>query len=91
MLDLVQERGARKQLAMSQKITTLDEADQEWLRGDWTPRVADAGVEAAAIVYPDSVIAGMNVERMEEATSQGPVDHFFTTDRSEAEDWLADR
>lgn len=88
LLEFLRERGARRQLANSQEITTLDDDDQEWLMADWTPRAAEAGLEATAIVYPESVIAKMNVEQVENVASQGPVDHFFTTDVAEAIDWL---
>lgn len=88
-LDLFEEHAASRFLADGRKITTIDDDDQYWISEEWEPRASDAGLETIAAVYPESAIAEMNVERLQEKVGDGPFEQDFFTQLSAARDWLA--
>jgi hypothetical protein len=88
LLDCIDERNAAKELADSREIKSLDDEDIGWMMGDWIPKAMDAGLESIAVVYPESVIAEMNLERIAEQGADMPVEQMITKDMDEARRWL---
>ncbi len=88
VLECIRARDASGELADSRAIKSLDDDDMVWMLGDWTPRAIDAGLESIAIVYPDSVIAEMNLDRVTEQGADMPLDQTITKDIDEARRWL---
>jgi len=91
LLDVIEKRGASKMLVDTSGIRAHDDEDERWLQEEWMPRVIDAGVEHAATVHPDSVIAKMDMEEFMEGVEDMPYDAMLTADESEAREWLSKR
>jgi len=89
LLDVIHERNASKLLVDTAGIRAHDDEDQAWLQEDWVPRMIEEGVDASAMVHPDSVIAEMDMEAFMEEIEDLPYDALLTADMDEAREWLA--
>jgi hypothetical protein len=91
--EAIVDRGVEKYLVDTRKITAHDEADKAWIAETWIPNLIDDGVRAGASVYPESAIADMDMEGIEESVNA--IDEGYTfkgfTDPDAARSWLADR
>ena len=88
LLETIKDQNATKLLVDTQGIQAHDEEDTAWLMEDWLPRVIDAGVMYSVNVYPESVIAEMEMEDVSEQISDTPLTQTMTDDKEEARDWL---
>ena len=80
-------RGSRL-LGDTSKIKAIQQSDQDWVNGDWFPRVLAAGATRMALVIPASGLAKMNIDDMvSRVADQLDVAYFATID--EARSWLA--
>lgn len=88
--ETIVERGANKYLVDTQEIAAHDDADKRWLSETWIPRLVEDGVRYGAGVYPDSVVAEMDMEKIEAQVNQSAEDYTFKTfgDLDEALRWL---
>ncbi|PSP80486.1 hypothetical protein BRC81_02000 [Halobacteriales archaeon QS_1_68_20] len=57
---------------------------------EWIPEALDAGLEYAAMVHKDSVIAEMDMERFAETVSDFPHTMYVAPGVETAREWLAD-
>jgi len=52
--------------------------DQDWVNGDWFPRLLKAGVQRMAVILPTKTTASMSVDAiMTEVEGTGLVSHYF--------------
>jgi len=88
--EAIAERGVTKYLVDTRSITAHDDADKRWLAEEWIPRLVEDGVRYGAGVYPDSVIAEMDMEKIESQVNSVAEEYTFRTfgDPKEARDWL---
>ena len=89
-LECIRERGARKSMGDSRPMQALPQEDQRWVGEEWMPAAIEAGVERSAVVYADSVIAKMGLERFAEEMEDVPMDMIVTGDVEEAREFLRD-
>ena len=87
-LECIRERGARKSMGDSRPMKALPQEDQRWVGEEWTPAAIEAGVERSAVVYADSAIARMGLERFAEEMEEIPMDMMVTADVEEAREFL---
>jgi hypothetical protein len=88
--EVIEERGADKYLVNTEGVSAHDDADKRWLAEEWVPDLIDKGVRRGAGVYPDSAIASMEMEEVEEqlsALDPGFEFRAFASDE-EAKEWL---
>lgn len=79
-----------KVLVDTSAIKAHAEEDGAWLLDDWTPRMIEAGMDYNCVVYPESVIAEMDRDALEEELSQLDYNTLWTADMSEARGYLAE-
>lgn len=89
----IEERGADMYIVNTEGVTAHDDDDKRWLAETWVPDLIDKGVRRGAGVYPDSAIASMEMEEVEEQISSIDPDFEFRACASneEAKEWLADQ
>lgn len=90
-LEMMEERDASKSLSDSRAFTSLREEDERWIGESWTPRALNAGLEASAIVYAESVIAKMGLDKFAEEMEDVPMELMITEDVEEAREWLREQ
>lgn len=74
-------------------ITAHQDEDEEWLINEWIPKVVDAGVEYAATVHKDSVIAKMDMESFHDQIDDSRPGYtaMITGSMEEAREWIAEK
>ncbi|MXR22294.1 hypothetical protein [Halobacterium bonnevillei] len=91
LLEAIRETGHSNLLVDTSNIQAHDDEDKAWLQQEWVPKALDAGMEASAMVYSDSVISKMEMESFNEEIEDSPYETFLTDDREEGEAWLAEQ
>jgi len=91
LLEAIRETGHSNLLVDTSNIQAHDDEDKAWLQQEWVPKALDAGMEASAMVYSDSVISKMEMESFNEEIEDIPYETFLTDDRVEGEAWLAEQ
>lgn len=79
---------ATKWLSDDRKNTILDEADENWARGDWFPRAAASGWKYWAIVNPTKAVGQMQMNRHAKAFEMGGITVKMFSTPEEALAWL---
>jgi hypothetical protein len=88
ILDAITDNDAAKLLSDARKQGLMAEADQVWTVEDWEPRAIDAGLEYAAVVYPDDRSAKTTVDMSARRSPHADLERVFTHDFDEARNWL---
>ncbi|WP_136688439.1 hypothetical protein [Halorhabdus amylolytica] len=91
LLAFIKEQDARKLIVNTRGIKAHNEEDQQWLLGEWLPKVIDAGIEYDVTVHRDSVISQMDMEEFYEEMSDLDFESMVTADMDEAREWIAER
>jgi hypothetical protein len=86
--ELQEETGATQWLSDNRGHLRLSEADEEWGRTVWFPRVKAAGWKHWAIVKPESAIGALNISRISQNFANLGVNARIFTDFDEALEWL---
>jgi hypothetical protein len=82
------DHGATRVLGDSGRIKVIQKSDQDWVNGDWFPRILAAGLTRLAMVRPASGLAKMNIDDMvSRVADRVDVAYFATLDEARA--WLA--
>lgn len=91
LLEFIRAEDATKLIVDTSGIPAHQSEDKEWLSERWVPQIVEAGIEYAATVHRDSVIAGMDIENLH--TRIDGHDHTVMTSTSlqEARDWIGDK
>ena len=70
-------------------VEAHDDAEQQWIQEEWTPKMVDAGAYNIATVTGDSVIAEMDAQEIMDGMDHLPHDAEITASLDEARDWIA--
>jgi hypothetical protein len=89
-IELLRERDGSKMIGDSRAMKALDQDSQEWSSIDWSPRAEEAGLAHLVVVYPESVVASMSVDKVLNAADDS-IERHVTDDYDEAESWIAER
>ncbi len=75
----------------TEAVTAHDDGDRRWPAETWIPDLIGVGVRAGASVYPDSAIAGMDMQSIEEELSSIDERYEFRgfATAAAAREWLA--
>ncbi|HEX9094637.1 MAG TPA: STAS/SEC14 domain-containing protein [Candidatus Dormibacteraeota bacterium] len=88
LVDAIKDHRGSRLLGDTTKIKAIQKSDQDWVNGDWFPRILAAGATRMALVVPASGLAKMNIDDMVgRVADRLDVAYFATID--EARDWLA--
>jgi stage II sporulation SpoAA-like protein len=71
------------------KMKVIKQADQDWIKENWLPRAAAAGLRLAALVMPESGLAMMNIDDVARVSENGIDVRYFST-VEEAAAWLTE-
>jgi len=85
--------GADRYLVDTREITAHDDEDKRWIAETWIPDLVDDGVRYGAGIYPDSAIAEMDMEKIEDQVNQISEQFTFRAfrGRDEAVAWLSEQ
>jgi hypothetical protein len=86
--ELLENARATKWLSDNRGHLGLSEADEEWGRTVWFPRVKAAGWAHWAIVKPHSAIGALNMSRLSQKYARLGVTARVFTDFDEGLEWL---
>lgn len=89
-LACIREREATRSTSDSRPMKVFPQEDQQWIGEKWIPRAIEAGLERSAVVYGESVIAKMRLERVSREMEDLTVDMLVTGDVEEAREWPQD-
>jgi hypothetical protein len=88
LVQAITDHHSSKVLGDSRQVKVMQQADQDWVNGDWFPRILAAGLTRMALVLPKSGLAKMNIDDMvSRVADQLDVAYFETLD--DARTWLA--
>jgi hypothetical protein len=88
LVQAITDHHSSKVLGDSRQVKVMQQADQDWVNGDWFPRILAAGLTRMALVLPKSGLAKMNIDDMVgRVADQLDVAYFETLD--DARTWLA--
>jgi hypothetical protein len=90
ILSLIAERGATKLLGDIEALGEISRADQDWLRTDWLPRAAEAGLASAALFTPAFELHHWPVRLVGEQRPQTLALEYFD-DGDAGRSWLRSR
>lgn len=85
---LIEQTGAIKWLSDDRGHLRMLDADEEWARTVWFPRVKAAGWKHWAIVKPTSAIGALNISRISQGFAKLGVNARIHVDFDEALAWL---
>ena len=63
-LDVVRERQAVNLVSDTQKLESISDEDQRWIRYTWTPLAATSGLRRVAVVLAPSGLSKMAIQTM---------------------------
>jgi hypothetical protein len=86
--EAMEKYGAEKWLSDDRLNAALPQADVEWSRTDWFPRVMKAGWKYWALLPPEKIIGQMNMDRIVRDYSEKGLTVKIFTDLDEAMTWL---
>lgn len=87
ILEYFRNNDVSKLIVDTSGINAHDDEDQKWLQEEWTPEMLEAGMECSCVVYPESAIAQMDRDRMQEQLDDFPYDALWTDSMEEAREW----
>lgn len=87
-LEAFKEHGANKWLSDDRRHTNLPDADTQWAKEDWFPRVLDAGWKHWALVLPLNVTGMMNLKDFADTYRQLGLVAMLFSDPQKAQIWL---
>ena len=88
LVQAITDHHSSKVLGDSRQVKVMQQADQDWVNGDWFPRILAAGLTRMALVLPKSGLAKMNIDDMvSRVADRLDVAYFETLDDARA--WLA--
>jgi hypothetical protein len=88
LVQAITDHHSSKVLGDSRQVKVMQQADQDWVNGDWFPRILAAGLTRMALVLPKSGLAKMNIDDMvSRVADRLDVAYFETLD--DARTWLA--
>lgn len=88
LVQAIQDHHSSRVLGDSRQIKVIQKTDQDWVNGDWFPRILEAGLTRMALVIPVSGLAKMNIDDLVgRVANRLDVAYFATLD--EARTWLA--
>ena len=87
ILQLLRRQGLRKILGDDSSLAVIHVDDQVWIREDWMPRAARAGLEAAASKCPYAFFGKQSVAKVQSGAPSGLKLRSFDT-LDEARSWL---
>jgi hypothetical protein len=91
LLEVIQREDKQKSIVDTSGIKAHDEADKEWLQGEWMPKIIDAGIEYSVSVTADSVIAEMEMEEFVDQAADMDFTYVLAGDMGEAREWIAEQ
>ncbi|MXR52917.1 hypothetical protein GRX03_15060 [Halovenus sp. WSH3] len=91
ILEYFETNDVSKLIVDTSGIEAHDDDDQDWLEDEWTPAMIDAGMEYNCVVYPESAIAQMDRDRMQDRLEALPYDALWTDSMEEAKEWMSER
>jgi len=69
-------------------VEAHDDAEQQWIQDEWTPKMVDAGAYYIATVTGDSVIAEMDAEEILEGLEHVDYEDYLTDSLDDARAWV---
>ncbi|HEY0680951.1 MAG TPA: hypothetical protein VGD45_01330 [Steroidobacter sp.] len=87
MLQLLRQQGLRKILGDDSSLAVIHVDDQVWIREDWMPRAARAGLKAAASKCPYAFFGKQSVANVQSGAPSGLLLRSFDS-LDEARTWL---
>lgn len=88
LVQAIVDHHSSKVLGDSRRIKVIQKTDQDWINGDWFPRILAAGLTRMALVLPASGLAKMNIDDLvSRVADRLDVAYFATLD--DARTWLA--
>ena len=90
-LEVFQQYNAHKWLSDDRKNAALSEADTEWAKINWFPRVVEAGWQYWALVMPADVMAILNLKEFVESYRTFGLQVMVFKDPEPGLDWLTRR
>ncbi len=83
-------KDIRRLLNDTAEMVLIGAADQEWVVGDFMPRLAAAGIQACALVASKHYFNRVAVESIMQKVDAGLMQVAFFDDRAAAAAWLRD-
>jgi len=87
LVQAITDHQATRVLGDSRRIKVIQKSDQDWVNGDWFPRILAAGLTRMAMVLPESGLAKMNIDEMVSRVADRLDVAYFAT-LGEAREWL---
>lgn len=88
IIDVVKDTRCTKVLADTREQPPLDDEDQKWSATTWSQKAESAGVTRVATVAPESVLAEMTIESVEEMSQGDDIERAYHDDYDDAVEWL---
>ena len=88
LIQAITDHRGTKVLGDSRQIKVIQKTDQEWVNGDWFPRILAAGLTRMALVLPASGLAKMNIDDLVGRVADRLDVAYFAT-LEDARMWLA--
>ncbi len=87
VLQLLRREGLSKILGDASSLAVIHVDDQHWIREDWMPRAAEAGLKAAATMTPYTFFGKQSVDKVQSGEPAGLKLRTFDS-LDEARGWL---
>jgi hypothetical protein len=93
VLQLVVEKGARKLLADTARVSSISNDDLMWTELDWSPRLRNTSVKFVAIVMPKSLTLHMSLDQLTQRAEVGPTGQVrkLFADLEAARKWMIEQ
>jgi hypothetical protein len=88
LVQAIVDHHGSKLLGDSRQIKVIQKTDQDWVNGNWFPRILAAGLTRMALVLPASGLAKMNIDDMVSRVADRLDMAYFAT-LEDARMWLA--
>jgi hypothetical protein len=88
LVQAIVDHHGSKVLGDSRQIKVIQKTDQDWVNGDWFPRILAAGLTRMALVLPKSGLAKMNIDDMVSRVADR-LDTAYFSSLHDARNWLA--
>ena len=88
LVEAIKDHHGSRVLGDSRLMKVIQKSDQDWVNGDWFPRILAAGLTRMALVLPASGLAKMNIDELVSRVADRLDVAYFAT-LAEARDWLA--
>lgn len=88
-LNLLAEKKIGKWLADTEKLGVYGKTDEDWINGDWFPRVLKVGLKHMAIVIPKSALARIAVTAQMSKLPEIGFEMAYFDNQEAARAWLS--